>query len=96
LAQSGVRTGVFVHCYNDCPEEMDWVFKEAEKHEFLKGVVGGLHITKHDKMKTAIAKFPKNKRPKFVVIRHLIDFEEDDFLTLDLILDLVPYFDFLT
>ena len=54
---------MFVQCYNDCPEEMDWVFKEAEKHEFLKGVVGGLDLTKHDKMKAAIAKFSKNKRP---------------------------------
>ena len=66
---------MFVQCYNDCPEEMDWVFKEAEKHEFLKGVGGGLDLTKHDKMKAAIAKFSKNKRPKFVGIRHLIDSE---------------------
>jgi len=81
LAQSGVKAGVFVQCYNDCPEEVDWVFKQAEKHEFLKGVVGGLDLTKHDKMKAAIAKFSKAKRPKFVGVRHLIDFEEDDFLT---------------
>jgi len=81
LASSGIKTGVFVQCYNDCPEEMDWVFSQAEKHTFLKGVVGGLDLTKHDKMKAAIAKFSKNKRPKFVGVRHLIDFEEDDFLT---------------
>jgi len=80
MAQSGITSGVFVQCYNDCPEEMEWVFGQAEKHQFLKGVVGGLDITKHDKMKAAIAKFSKKKRPKFVGVRHLIDFEEDDFL----------------
>merc|ERR1712013_22051 len=81
LASSGIKTGVFVQCYNDCPEEMDWVFSQAEKHTFLKGVVGGLDLTKHDKMKAAIAKFSQNKRPKFVGVRHLIDFEDNDFLT---------------
>merc|ERR1712013_946058 len=81
LASSGIKTGVFVQCYNDCPEEMDWVFSQAEKHTFLKGVVGGLDLTKHDKMKAAIAKFSQNKRPKFVGVRHLIDFEDKDFLT---------------
>ena len=55
--------------------------KQAEKHRFLKGVVGGLDLTKHEVMKTTIAKFSKETRPKFVGIRHLIDFEPDDFLT---------------
>jgi len=81
LAQSGVKAGVFVQCYNDCPEEIDWVMEQAEKHEFLKGVVGGLDLTKHEKMKKTIAKFSHKKRPKFVGVRHLIDFEDDDFLT---------------
>ena len=54
---------------------------QAEKQQFLKGVVGGLDLTKHEVMKTTIAKFSKETRPKFVGIRHLIDFEPDDFLT---------------
>ena len=109
MAARGIKNAVFVQCYNDCPEEIDWVFKQAswgprtiliastkflhfckciercfpqaEKHRFLKGVVGGLDLTKHEVMKIAIAKFSKETRPKFVGVRHLIDFEADDFLT---------------
>jgi len=77
----GIKNAVFVQCYNDCPEEIDWVFKQAEKQQFLKGVVGGLDLTKHEVMRTTIAKFSKETRPKFVGVRHLIDFEPDDFLT---------------
>ena len=29
---------------------------QAEKHRFLKGVVGGLDLTKHEVMKTTIVK----------------------------------------
>ena len=54
---------------------------QAEKQRFLKGVVGGLDLTKHEVMRTMIAKFRKETRPKFVGVRHLIDFELDDFLT---------------
>ena len=54
---------------------------QAEKQRFLKGVVGGLNLTKHEVMRTTIAKFSKETRPKFVGVRHLIDFEPDDFLT---------------
>ena len=43
--------------------------------------MGGLDLTKHEVMKVAIAKFSKETRPKFVGVRHLIDFEADDFLT---------------
>jgi len=81
MAGRGIKNAVFVQCYNDCPEEIDWVFKQAEKHRFLKGVVGGLDLTKHEVMRTTIAKFSKETRPKFVGVRHLIDFESDDFLT---------------
>ena len=81
MGKRGIKNAVFVQCYNDCPEEIDWVYKEAEKHRFLKGVVGGLDLTKHEVMKATIAKFSKETRPKFVGVRHLIDFEADDFLT---------------
>ena len=25
----GIKNAVFVQCYNDCPEEIDWVFKQV-------------------------------------------------------------------
>ena len=81
MGKRGIKNAVFVQCYNDCPEEIDWVYSQAEKHRFLKGVVGGLDLTKHEVMKATIAKFSKETRPKFVGVRHLIDFEADDFLT---------------
>jgi L-fuconolactonase len=96
MATAGIKNAVFVQCYNDCPEEVDWVFQQvgglwslslpsrglqARKHRFLKGVVGGLDLTKHDGMKETIAKYSGETRPKFVGVRHLIDFEDDDFLT---------------
>ena len=129
MAARGIKNAVFVQCYNDCPEEIDWVYKQvsaktksckvhferkvkevyslppralpkkidfgakgrdqhdsrclmqAEKQRFLKGVVGGLNLTKHEVMRTTIAKFSKETRPKFVGVRHLIDFEPVDFLT---------------
>lgn len=77
----GIKNAVFVQCYDDCPEEVDWVYKQAEKQKFIKGVVGGLDLRKHEKMKKTIEKYAKETRPKFVGIRQLIDFEDDDFLT---------------
>ena len=35
--------------------------KQAEKHRFLKGVVGGLDLTKHEVMKTTIVKLSMDK-----------------------------------
>jgi len=81
MATQGIKHAVFVQCYNDCPEEVDWVYQQAKKASFLKGVVGGLDLTKHKKMEDTIAKYKRETRPKFVGIRHLIDFEADDFLT---------------
>ena len=56
-------------------------FFQAKKQRFLKGVVAGLDLTKHEKMKATIAKYAKETRPKLVGVRHLIDFEDEDFLT---------------
>ena len=102
-----VRTYMY-SCENPCLVQNSMSLKQAEKHRFLKGVVGGLDLTKHEVtkttivklskdttvviffsilwnmikvMKTTIAKFSKETRPKFVGVRHLIDFEPDDFLT---------------
>ena len=30
---------------NSCPEEVAWVAALAEKHKFIKGIVGGLDLT---------------------------------------------------
>ena len=43
--------------------------------------MGGLDLTKHDKMTATIEKYAKETRPRFVGVRHLIDFEAEDFLT---------------
>jgi len=75
----GVKNAVFVQCYNDSEEEIEWVVKEAADHKFLKAIVGGLDITNPDKLKQSIAKY-SNIQPPLVGVRHLIDFEEDDFL----------------
>ena len=29
MAGRGIKNAVFVQCYNDCPEEIEWVFKQA-------------------------------------------------------------------
>jgi len=78
---NNVRDAVFVACYNDCPEEVRWVLGEAKNHAFLKGVVGGLDPTKHEELNKCIEEFKDYEHPKFVGIRHLISFEDVDYLT---------------
>jgi len=80
-SDNNVKEAVFVACYNDCPEEVRWVFEEAKNHSFLKGVVGGLDPTKHQELKKCIDEFCGIQHPKFVGIRHLISFEDVDYLT---------------
>ena len=29
MAARGIKNAVFVQCYNDCPEEIDWVYKQV-------------------------------------------------------------------
>ena len=52
MSQSNVAGGVFVQCYSDCPEETDWVFSQVAAHPGVLGLVGGLDLVKHDKVKT--------------------------------------------
>ena len=52
MSQAKVAGGVFVQCYSDCPEEVDWVFSQVAAHPGVLGVVGGLDLTKHDKVET--------------------------------------------
>lgn len=81
---SGVENVVFVMCYDDCPEEARWVYKTAQKHAFLKAIVAGLDLTKHEKLEVCVQEFKAEfKRPKFVGVRHLIGLYEPDFLLRD-------------
>jgi len=79
LASAEVHEGVFVQCYNDCPEELDWVHSQFEGKEFVKGIVGGLDPLKLDKFKRNVEKFMK-MTPKLVGVRHLIGFEAVDYI----------------
>ena len=75
--QSGVKKVIFVMCYDDCPEEAQWVYDNAQNTDLIIGIVAGLDLTKHDKLKKFIAEFKSNfKRPKFVGIRHHIFYDE--------------------
>ena len=76
--QSGVSKVVFVMCFDDCPEEAQWVYDNAQNTDLIVGIVAGLDLTKHEKLRTYIEKFRKEfKAPKFVGIRHHICFNED-------------------
>jgi len=81
MSVCGVETAVFVQCYDDSPEEVEWVYSQAEKYPFLRGVVGGLDLRNHEKMEKVLAQYKKETRPKFVGVRQLIDFQDNDFLT---------------
>ena len=83
MADSGAQVlgGVFVQCYNDCPEEIDWVYGQAKQSSKLLGVVGGLDITKHDKMREMINKYKaREEGPKFLGVRYLLAWDQEDFM----------------
>ena len=83
MTESGAQVlgGVFVQCYNDCPEEIDWVYSQAKQSSKLLGVVGGLDITKHDKMRKMINKYKEREEgPKFLGVRYLLAWDEEDFM----------------
>jgi len=69
--KSGVKKVVMVMCFDDCPEETQWVYDNAQKVDLIIGIVAGLDLTKHEKLLKFINEFRTNfKRPKFVGIRH--------------------------
>jgi len=76
----GIKDAFFVQCYNDCPEETELVAEQAPHHHILKGLVGGLDITKHEKLRMFLEKWVDWTNHKFLGVRHLLEFEEDDFL----------------
>ena len=63
---------VMVMCFDDCPEETQWVHDTAQNVDLIIGIVAGLDLTKHDKLEEHIKKFKNFKKPKFVGIRHHI------------------------
>merc|ERR1712029_1114238 len=75
--ESGVKKVVFVMCYDDCPEEAQWVYDNAQNTDLIIGIVAGLDITNHEKLRRYIKDFKTNfKNPKFVGIRHHIWWDE--------------------
>ena len=75
----GAKNVVFMPCYHDSPEEARWVYETAQEHPFLKGIVAGLDVTKHDKLRECIEEFQRNfKRPKFVGVRNIDEPRETD------------------
>jgi len=78
---SQVLGGVFVQCYNDCPEEIEWVYSQAKQSNKLLGVVGGLDLTKHDKMREMINKYKgREEGHKFLGVRYLLAWDKEDFM----------------
>ena len=68
----GIKNVVFMQVYHDSPEEARWVYETAQKHPFVKGIVAGLDITKHNKLQKCIDEFKSTfKRPKFVGVRNI-------------------------
>ena len=62
-------------------QEVDWVYQQTRDSSKVLAVVGGLDLVKHDKMKEAIARFSRSKGPRFVGVRYLLVWDEEDYLT---------------
>ena len=75
--KSGVKKAIFVMCYDDCPEEAEWVYQNAQKVDLIIGIVAGLDLTKHEKLRQWIGKFKKEfTSPKLVGVRHHLQFSD--------------------
>ena len=57
------------------------MYQQTRDSSKVLAVVGGLDLVKHDKMKEAIARFSRSKGPKFVGVRYLLVWDEEDYLT---------------
>jgi len=60
-----------------CVEETNWLLDLADKHDFIKGVVGWLPIAADDFVKT-LDGFLTANHSKLVAIRHVVQDEPDD------------------
>ena len=57
------------------------MYQQTRDSSKVLAVVGGLDLVKHDKMKEAIARFSRSKGPRFVGVRYLLVWDEEDYLT---------------
>jgi len=74
LDDAGVSGAVSVQARTTV-EESDWLLSMAEKHDFLRGVVGWVPLTESD-VEKHLERLAKHK--KFKGVRHVIQGEPDD------------------
>ena len=75
LLEAGFAGSVVVQA-RQTPEETRWLLNLAEKHDFIKGVVGWVDICSEDDLKRQLDEFCKS--PKFVGVRHVVHDEPED------------------
>ncbi|KAK7495780.1 hypothetical protein BaRGS_00013000 [Batillaria attramentaria] len=80
MKPTNVEHAVFVQVNNNCPEETVWLCELAEEYKFIKGIVAGLDPTDKD-FGATLDRLSQN--PRVVGIRHLLEFEEPDWLIRD-------------
>lgn len=81
LLEAGFAGSVAVQA-RQTPEETRWLLNLAEKHDFIKGVVGWVDLCSEDDLKRQLDEFCKS--PKFVGVRHVVhDEPEDNFMLSD-------------
>lgn len=79
LGSSNVKNAVFVQCVNGCVDEAVWVLES--KCAQIKGVVAGVDLTNADLLNKQLDTLCKYE--KFVGVRHLLDFEDVNWLGRD-------------
>lgn len=79
--RNGVRNAVFVQCFNDSPEEAEWVHRVSQETPLIKGIVAGLDLEKHDKLRRHLDAMAQWKVPKLVGVRHITHYEPNDYFT---------------
>lgn len=85
LEQAGVDSTVLVQAA-DSYEETEYILGEAEKYDFVGGVVGWVPLLRPEEAAEALDGF--KRRAKFKGIRHLIHEEPDpDWLLQDVVID---------
>lgn len=81
LLEAGFAGSVAVQA-RQTPEETRWLLNLAEKHDFIKGVVGWVDLCSEDDLKRQLDEFCKSL--KLVGVRHVVHEEpEDNFMLHD-------------
>ncbi|XP_041368012.1 uncharacterized protein y4mH-like isoform X2 [Gigantopelta aegis] len=73
-----VQHGIFIQVLNNNVDETKWVLEEAQKHTFIKGVVGGIDLTSLH-LEATLDELQMN--PLFKGVRHILDLEDSTWLT---------------